>query len=106
MLAEADRASAPAPAETPAIITPITAESPEASIGHAAVVGAVVGYFVVLTLVGGIVFGAAGAGLGTALAVGAFAAIWGGLGWGGMIGAQIRAERLAADERSAHSSPS
>jgi hypothetical protein len=42
------------------------ADAPEAGIGHAAVVGAVIGYFVVLTIVSGIVL-AAGAGLGVAL---------------------------------------
>ena len=72
----------------------------EAGIGHAAVVGAIIGYCAVLTIVGGIVF-AAGAGLGVALAVGAFVGIWGGPGWGGMIAAQLHADRLADEERKA-----
>lgn len=75
-------------------------ESTDASIGRAAVRGAIVGYFVVLTIVGGIVF-ATGAGLGTALMVGAYAGIWGGPGWGGMMAAQVRADRLADAERHA-----
>jgi hypothetical protein len=77
-------------------------EASEAGIGHAAVVGAVIGYFVVLAIVGGIVL-AAGAGPGVAVAVGAYVAIWGGPGWGGMIGAQRYADRIAADERRAKS---
>lgn len=76
--------------------TPVDAT--EAGIGHAAVVGAIIGYFAVLTIVSGIVL-AAGAGLGVALAVGAYVAIWGGPGWGGMIGAQRYADRIADDER-------
>jgi hypothetical protein len=75
-------------------------EASEAGIGRAAVKGAIIGYFAVLTIVAGIVL-AAGAGLGVALAVGAYVAIWGGPGWGGMIGAQRCADRIADDERSA-----
>jgi hypothetical protein len=75
-------------------------EASEAGIGRAAVKGAIIGYFAVLTIVSGIVL-AAGAGLGVALAVGAYVAIWGGPGWGGMIGAQRYADRIADDERSA-----
>jgi hypothetical protein len=75
--------------------------SPEVIIGRAAVRGAIVGYFAVLALVSTIVFITAGVGLGTALAVGAFVAIWGGPGWGGMVAAQRRADQLADDERSA-----
>ena len=41
-----------------------------------------------------LVFTMAGVGLGTALAVGAFAGIWGGPGWGGMLAAQSCADRL------------
>ncbi|MGH9035844.1 MAG: hypothetical protein ACRD0O_08760 [Acidimicrobiia bacterium] len=75
-------------------------DASEAGIGRAAVKGAIIGYFAVLTIVSGIVL-AAGAGLGVALAVGAYVAIWGGPGWGGMIGAQRHADRIADDERSA-----
>jgi hypothetical protein len=75
------------------------AELSEAGIGRAAVKGAIIGYFAVLMIVAGIVL-AAGAGLGVALAVGAYVAIWGGPGWGGMIGAQRYADRIADDERS------
>lgn len=71
----------------------------EAGIGHAAVVGAGIGFLAVLTIVSGIVL-AAGAGLGVALAVGAYAAMWGGPGWGGMIGAQRYADRVDEEERS------
>ena len=73
--------------------------SVETSIGRAAVRGAVVGYFAVLLLVSTIVFTMAGVGIGTALAVGAFAGVWGGPGWGGMIAAQACADRLEDDER-------
>lgn len=76
----------------------------EAGIGHAAVVGAIIGYFAVLTIVSGLVF-AAGAGLGVALAVGAYVGIWGGPGWGGMIDAPIHADRIADEERSSRTPP-
>ena len=76
-------------------------DSTEASIGHAAVRGAIIGYFVVLTLVSALVFTTAGVGFGVALAVGAYVAIWGGPGWGGMVAAQMHADRLDAAERSA-----
>ncbi|MDQ3946923.1 MAG: hypothetical protein M3357_17565 [Actinomycetota bacterium] len=84
----------------PSAIGQAPPEASEAGIGHAAVVGALIGYFVVLAVVSGIVL-ATGAGLGVALAVGAYVAIWGGPGWGGMIGAQRYADRIADDERSA-----
>jgi hypothetical protein len=77
----------------------LPADATEAGIGHAAVVGAVIGYVVVLTIVSGIVL-IAGAGLDVALAVGAYAAMWGGPGWGGMIGAQRYADQIAEAERS------
>jgi hypothetical protein len=76
-------------------------DSADASIGHAAVRGAIIGYFVVLALVSALIFTTAGVGLGTALAVGAYVAIWGGLGWGGMVAAQMHADRLEATERNA-----
>jgi hypothetical protein len=79
---------------------PPPAPPTDASIGRAAVKGALVGYFVVLTIIGSIVF-ATGAGFRTALAVGAFAGMWGGPGWGGMMAAQVQADRLAAEERNA-----
>jgi hypothetical protein len=76
-------------------------DSAEASIGHAAVTGAIIGYFAVLALVSALVFTTAGVGFGVALAVGAYVAIWGGPGWGGMVAAQMHADRLDAAERSA-----
>ena len=72
--------------------------SPDASIGRAAVRGAIVGYFAVLALVSTILFTTAGVGIPTALGVGAFVAIWGGPGWGGMVAAQAHADRLEADQ--------
>ena len=72
----------------------------DGAIGRAAVKGAVMGYFVVVVLVGGIVL-LAGAGVGMALAVGAFVGIWGGPGWGGMVAAQRQADRMADEERKA-----
>jgi hypothetical protein len=76
-------------------------DSGDASIGHAAVRGAIIGYFVVLAFVSALVFTTTDVGLGTALAVGAYVGIWGGPGWGGMMAAQMHADRLDATERSA-----
>jgi hypothetical protein len=76
-------------------------DSADASIGHAAVRGAIIGYFAVLALVSALIFTTAGVGFGVALAVGAYVAIWGGRGWGGMVAAQMHADRLDAAERSA-----
>ncbi|HET9773330.1 MAG TPA: hypothetical protein VFS16_20730 [Acidimicrobiia bacterium] len=70
------------------------------TIGHAAVVGAVFGYFAVVALIASILL-VAGSGFVVALGVGAFVGIWGGPGWGGMIAAQIRADRLEEEERRA-----
>jgi hypothetical protein len=69
-----------------------------AAIGHAAVVGAVVGYVVVLAVVSGIVLASGATGLGIALAIGAYVAVWGGPGWGGMIAAQRCADRRVVCE--------
>ena len=80
--------------------TPV--DAPAGGFGRAAVVGAVIGYFVVLTIVTGIAL-AAGAGVVSALGVGAFAALWGGPGWGGMIGAVRHADRVSDDEPAARS---
>lgn len=76
-------------------------DSSDVSIGRAAVRGAIVGFFVVVALVGTILFAAAGVSVGVALAVGAYVGIWGGPGWGGMMAAQRRADRLDDDERRA-----
>jgi hypothetical protein len=77
----------------------------DAGIGQAAVVGAVVGYVVAFTIVAVILL-AAGAGLGASLGVGAYVAIWGGPGFGGMVAAQRHADRIAAEERIArHENP-
>ena len=81
--------------------TPI--DSSDASIGRAAVRGAIVGFFAVVALVSTILFTTAGVSLAVALAVGAYVGIWGGPGWGGMVAAQRRADRLADDERRARS---
>lgn len=78
-----------------------SSDSTDASIGHAAVRGAIIGYFAVVALIGTLVFTVAGVGIGTALAVGAYVGIWGGPGWGGMVAAQIHADRIEAAERSA-----
>ena len=71
---------------------------PDRTIGQAAVMGAVVGYFAVVALIGSILL-VAGAGWGVALGVGAFVGIWGGPGWGGMVAAQLRADRIEEEER-------
>jgi hypothetical protein len=76
-------------------------DSAEASIGRAAVRGAIVGYLVVLVLITALVFTTSGVAIGTALGVGAYVGIWGGPGWGGMVAAQVHADRLDAIERSA-----
>jgi hypothetical protein len=78
-----------------------TMDSSEASIGRAAVKGAIIGFFAVLALVSTILFAVAGVSLGVALAVGAYVGIWGGPGWGGMVAAQRRADQLADEERRA-----
>ena len=78
--------------------TPV--DTPAGGFGRAAATGAVIGYFVVLTIVTGIAL-AAGAGVVSALGVGAFAALWGGPGWGGMIGAVRYADRVGDDEPAA-----
>ncbi len=70
----------------------------DAGIARAAITGAAVGYLVALMLVATIVL-VAGGGLGAALGVGAFVAIWGGPGFGGMVAAQRRADQVAAEER-------
>lgn len=75
-----------------------TMDRGDAGIGRAAVVGAVIGYFAVVAVVGSIVL-VASAGFATALGVGAFVGIWGGPGWGGMAAAQRYADRLAEEER-------
>jgi hypothetical protein len=76
-------------------------DSSDASIGRAAVRGAVAGFFFVVVLVGTILFATGGVSVGVALAVGAYVGIWGGPGWGGMVAAQRHADRLAEAERSA-----
>lgn len=76
-----------------------SAELSDAGIGRAAIVGAAVGYVVALTIVAVIVL-VAGGGLIAALGVGAYVAIWGGPGFGGMVAAQRYADRLDAEERS------
>lgn len=70
------------------------------TIGHAAVVGAMVGYVAVVALIASILL-VAGAGFVVAVGVGAFVGIWGGPGWGGMVAAQICADRIAEEERQA-----
>jgi hypothetical protein len=76
-------------------------ESSDASIGRAAVRGAIVGFFAVLALISTLMFTVAGVSLAVALGVGAYVGIWGGPGWGGMVAAQRHADRLADDERRA-----
>ena len=78
-----------------------TTDSSDASIGRAAVRGAIVGFFAVLALISTLMFTVAGVSLAVALAVGAYVGIWGGPGWGGMVAAQRHADRLADDERRA-----
>ena len=78
-----------------------TMDSPDASIGRAAVRGAIVGFFAVLALVSTLLFTVAGVSLAVALGVGAYVGIWGGPGWGGMVAAQRRADRLDEEERRA-----
>jgi hypothetical protein len=83
--------TAPSPGHRPAGLG-------DAGIGRAAIAGAAVGYVVALTIVATILV-VAGAGLLPALGVGAFVAIWGGPGFGGMVAAQRYADRIADEER-------
>jgi hypothetical protein len=76
-------------------------DSSDATIGLAAVRGAIVGFFVVLALISTMLFTVAGVSLWVALGVGAYVGIWGGPGWGGMVAAQRHADRLDEDERRA-----
>jgi hypothetical protein len=76
-------------------------DSSDASIGRAAVRGAIVGFFAVLALISTLMFAVAGVSLAVALGVGAYVGIWGGPGWGGMVAAQRHADRLADAERRA-----
>ncbi len=78
-----------------------TMDSADASIGRAAVRGAIVGFFAVLALISTLLFTVAGVSLAVALGVGAYVGIWGGPGWGGMVAAQRHADRLDAEERRA-----
>lgn len=78
-----------------------TMDSSDASIGRAAVKGAIIGFFAVLALISTLLFLVAGVSLAVALGVGAYVGIWGGPGWGGMVAAQRHADRLDADERRA-----
>lgn len=76
-------------------------DSSDASIGRAAVRGAIVGFFAVLALVSTLLFLVAGVSLAVAMGVGAYVGIWGGPGWGGMVAAQRHADRLDEEERRA-----
>lgn len=76
-------------------------DSSDASIGRAAVRGAIVGFFAVVALVSTILFTVAGVSLIVALGVGVYVGIRGGPGWGGMVAAQRRADQLADEERRA-----
>jgi hypothetical protein len=82
------------------VTDPTLIDEPAGSFGRATAIGAVIGCLVVLTIVTGIAL-AAGAGVVSALGVGAFAALWGGPGWGGMIGAVRHADRVGGDEPAA-----
>lgn len=79
-------------------VDPTAIDGMEAGIARAAAKGTLVGFVVVLTIVGGIAL-SAGAGVMGALGVGAFVALWGGPGWGGMVGAVRYADRIAENER-------
>lgn len=74
-------------------------DAPDAGIGRAAVIGAVLGYLVVFPLVSMILL-VAGAGLVSAVAVGAYVAIWGGPGFGAMFGASYYVSKFADDKPS------
>ena len=74
-------------------------EAPDAGIGRAAVIGAILGYLVVFPLVSAILL-VAGAGLVSAVAVGAYVAIWGGPGFGAMFGASWYVSQFTDDKPS------
>lgn len=98
---QSERADAPALRIVEGRAGRTAADSSDASIGRAAVKGAIAGFFFVVVLVGTILFATAGVSIGVALAVGAYVGIWGGPGWGGMVAAQRRADRLDEAERRA-----
>src|SRR5438105_14039803 len=72
-------------------------EAPEAGIGRAAVIGAILGYLVVLPIVSVILL-VAGTGLVSAVAVGAYVAFFGGPGFGAMFGASYYVSQFADDQ--------
>ena len=74
-------------------------EARGAGIGRAAVIGAILGYLVVFPLVSAILL-VAGAGLVSAVALGAYVAIWGGPGFGAMFGASWYVSQFTDDKPS------
>ena len=84
---------------------PVDPDSPwlEApGIGKALARGVAVGIVISFLGVGAVLL-AAGQSIGAALAMGAFVAIWGGLGFGGMVGGVVWANRL--EQQAAHDRP-
>lgn len=71
------------------VVVPV-ATSVEPRIGRAAAIGGVIG-FVLVAVVFGVICLAAGAGRAGAAGIGVFAGIWGGPGFGAMMGATIAA---------------
>lgn len=70
----------------------------ESAAARGAIVGMVVGFFVVGAIAVAITLNA-GSDLVPALGLGAFAAFWGGPGFGGMLGATLAATKADAAER-------
>ena len=70
----------------------------EGQVARSAVVGAAIGIVMFVLAVGGLAL-AVGLDLAPAIGLGVFTAFWGGLGFGGMIGAVRAVNRLEADRQ-------
>ena len=82
----------PTPQPSTAAPTAPPATSDDAGLVRAFVKGSIIGFVAVFVLLGGITL-AAGMGIAAALGVGAFTAVWGGPGFGGMMGAVLHYSR-------------
>jgi hypothetical protein len=75
-----------------AVIAAPAETSEDAGLFRAFVKGSIIGFVAVFVLLGGMIL-AVGMGIAAALGVGAFTAVWGGPGFGGMMGAILHDSR-------------